>query len=309
MGPSRHTGSWLASALLVVSSIAAAPTPDSAEAKRATDSTYQLKLGASFTPGAGTVGLILKVRINGGPPLRMLLDSGAQFLVLERMAAVRAGCPELSEFDLIETGAASATQVKRAFADVVQLSDLTFRSVPVLITDHTLPDGIQGIVPLSLFSGYLIRLDIPRRILELRPHTAQEMESDGAVRAVASNHLLFVTGTVNEQEEGFFLLDTGSAYNVISRNMARQLGISDLMATILSLRGGTRELDAPKLRDEIRLRVGTRELTRGPAVAIDLTTPSRYNHLEVAGLIGYPALSRSVLTVSYRDSLIRIDRH
>jgi hypothetical protein len=41
-------------------------------------------------------------------------------------------------------------------------------------------------------------------------------------------------------------------------------------------------------------------------VAVDLSTASRYHNLEIAGLIGFPALRDSVLTVSYRDAFIRI---
>src|SRR5467141_2497935 len=37
------------------------------------------------------VGMLLKVRINGGPALRLLLDSGAQDIVVDRKAARKSG--------------------------------------------------------------------------------------------------------------------------------------------------------------------------------------------------------------------------
>jgi hypothetical protein len=41
--------------------------------------------------------------------------------------------------------------------------------------------------------------------------------------------------------------------------------------------------------------------------AVDLSTASRYHQFEVSGLIGYTALHDSMLTINYRDDLIRID--
>src|ERR1035441_2231749 len=52
---------------------------------------YSLKLNAVITPEAQTMGLYLKTRIDGGPVLRMLLDSGAQHIVLDKRAAAKAG--------------------------------------------------------------------------------------------------------------------------------------------------------------------------------------------------------------------------
>ncbi len=122
--------------------------------------------------------------------------------------------------------------------------------------------------------------------------------------AVSSNQLLFLKGTVNETHEGYFLLDTGASYNAISRNMVRRLNISEALASLIPMQGGVAEMDAPLLTGQVRLRLPTNELARGPVVALDLSTASRYHNLEVSGLIGYPALSGSVLSVNYRDSLV-----
>jgi len=41
---------------------------------------YRLKLDPFVAPPVRMVGLIVKARINGGPPLRLLLDSGASMI-------------------------------------------------------------------------------------------------------------------------------------------------------------------------------------------------------------------------------------
>jgi predicted aspartyl protease len=267
---------------------------------------YRIKLDPYVAPPAITVGLLVKVRINGGPMLRLLLDSGTQYIVLNRRAALKSGCAGGSDIELVGAGAPSATRVKQLHADTLQVGELTLRGVPLLITELSIADGIQGALPMSIFAGFLIRLDISGKALDLSPYPAEPVDLAGAIRAFSNHQLLFVKGTVNETREGYFLLDTGASYTAISRNLARQLNFSDLLAPRVALQGGTADMDAPLLNGSVRLRFGSRQLATGPVVAVDLSTTSRYHGLEISGLIGYAALRDSVLTVSYREGLIRI---
>jgi len=266
---------------------------------------HRVSLGPYVLPPARTLGLIVKARVNGGPVLRLLLDSGTQYLVLDRKAARKSACGGGADLDLVGAGG-PATVVERLQARTVELGDLTLRDVPVLIANRQLPDGLQGVFPLSALAEFLIRLDIPGKSLDLQPYPREQAETQGALPAVSNNQLLFLKGTVNETHEGYFLLDTGASYNAISRNMVRRLNISEALASLVPMQGGVAEMDAPLLTGQVRLRLPTNELVRGPVVALDLSTASRYHNLEVSGLIGYPALSESVLSVNYRDSLVAI---
>ena len=279
-----------------------APAPDSPHGS------YRLKLRPFVAPPNASVGLLVTARINGGPPLRLLLDSGTQYVVLDRKTAMKSGCSGGADLDLVGVGASSAELAKALRADTIAIADLTLRNVPVLITNHRIADGMDGVIPLSLFAGFLIRLDIPARTLDLQPYPAGPMDAAGAAQAVSSNELLFLRGVFDEKHEGYFLLDTGAAYNAISEKLNRQLDRSELLASSsVPMQGGTTAMDAPLFADRARLRLGSRELTAGPVVAVDLSAASRYHKLEVSGLIGYPALRDSVLTVNYRDGLVRID--
>ncbi len=271
----------------------------------ALDARDRVSLGPYVVPPARTVGLLVKARVNGGPVLRLLLDSGAQYLVLDRKAAARSECSGGAGLDLVGAGA-PATVVKKLQARTVELGDLMLRDVPLLIASRQLPDGLQGVLPLSAFAEFLIRLDIPGKRLDLLPYPAERDERKGALPALSSNRLLFLKGIVNETNEGYFLLDTGASYNAISRNMVRRLNISEALESLVPLQGGVAEMDAPLLTGRVRLRFPAIELVHGPIVGLDLSTASRYHNLEVAGLIGYPALSGSVLLVNYRDALVRI---
>ena len=117
----------------------------------------------------------------------------------------------------------------------------------------------------------------------------------------------FLKATVNETHEGYFLLDTGAAYNAISQSMARQLHVSERLSPRVELQGGVAAIDAPLLSGAVRLRLGSERLVNGPVIAVDLSTASRYHRLEISGLIGYSALCDSVLTLNYRDRALRIE--
>jgi hypothetical protein len=266
---------------------------------------FRFKLERFIVPPSGAVGLLVKARINGGPPLRLLLDSGSQYVVLDRRAAMRSGCTGGIDLDLVGAGALSPKTVKQQEA-TLEIGDLTLRSVAVLVTDRTVADGVQGVLPLSIFSGFLIRLDIPGKELALLPYPTLETDRSGSIPILLNNQLLFVKGNVNDIHDGYFLLDTGASYTAISRSLAGQLHISDALAQRVPLQGGIADINAPLLNGAVRLRLGSKGPVTGPVVAVDLSTASRYHKLEIAGLIGYPALRDSVLTVSYRDAFIRI---
>lgn len=268
---------------------------------------HRLKAGPYVMPPSRTVGLIVTARVNGGPPLRLLLDSGANEITLDPKAAAKSGCAGGVELDLVGVGAEAAAVVQEVRADTVEVGDLVLRDVPVLISGRPVAEGVQGALPLSIFSAFLIRLDVPGKTLDLLPYPAASPAVSGDLPALASNKLLFVRGTVNERREGYFLLDTGASYSALSKTVARELKISESLAERVSLQAGTGELDAPLVGSGVRLRFGAREVVTGPVVAVDLSVSSRYHNLDIAGLLGFPALSGSVLMVNYRDRLVRID--
>jgi hypothetical protein len=191
-------------------------------------------------------------------------------------------------------------------ADTLRVGDLTLHGVPLLIASRTFSDGIQGVLPLSLFAEYLIRLDMPGKALDLSPYPKEPPDTTRALPVFSNNQLLIVKATANESHEGYFLLDTGASYTAISRNLASHLKISEALAPRVSLRGGIAEMEAPVFTGLVRLHLGTADLVSGPVVAVDLSVASRYQDMEISGLIGYSALYSSVLTISYHTGLLWI---
>ncbi len=259
-------------------------------------------------PPAGTLGLLVKARINDGPPLRLLLDSGSQFLVIDRKAARKSGLTAATEMDLVGAGA-TPRNAHQAVAATVDVEGITLHSCQVVVTDEKVLDGIDGVFPLALFSGFMVNLDVPRKVVELRPYPEDGFAEEPGFVPVRKNHnMLFLPANLNGRHAGYLLLDTGSAFNAISDAAARALKNSSALAPEVSLWGGARAAQGRVYSEGVSFRLGGRVMEMRPVVSVDLSEMTRRNGLDVSGVIGYPALARSVVTVSYREGLVRIQR-
>ncbi len=266
---------------------------------------YTLTL-SSFVPAPGkTMGVFLKVGINGGRPLRLLLDSGAEHIVMSAGAARALSLSREARLSLIGFGE-PARGGFLAIARTVDIGPLSFRNCPVDVVDHRVVGGADGVLPLALFSDFLVRLDFPGRVLELTPYDQASEPHERFTRALVVKAVLFLRTVLDGPHSGYFLLDTGAAHNALTPTTAKELGGPGIGSVMRSVQGAGGASEVPQMKSAVHFRTAGQEITSDDVVLVDLDTFSRYNGVEVAGLLGYPALSRYVLTVNYRDSLVRI---
>jgi len=266
-------------------------------------SPYTLKL-TSFAPSPGQVtGVLLKARINSGPELRLLLDSGAEYLTLDSKAAMRSSLRGAS--DLVLVGASRTGSGVAASAAKVEIGPLVFSDCPVNVVRKRMPGGIDGVIPLALFAGFLVRLDLPAKTLGLEPYPEGAMRPAGSSGGAGYGSLLLVKAVVNEALEGYVLLDTGAAYTGISFETAHALRSRPVESLHLADAAG--DLTGDRVGKGIRFRIAGQELKAGDPVALDLRTVSGYNGLELIGVLGYPDLRCTVLNVNYREARIGIE--
>jgi predicted aspartyl protease len=284
----------IAGVVLVAAAFAADPTH------------YSLKLNAAITANSQTMGVFLKTRIDGGPVLRMLLDSGAQYIVLDRRAAARTGRSAGSAFELVGVGT-SQTACKRAAPGTVQIGALVLKDCDILVVDR-LVDGVDGVIPMSLFADFLVRLNVPAKVLELDAYPPDPPVLDASYLPVrADNRLFFLRSILNESQSGYVLLDTGATYSAISPDAARASRNHWSPANAIALRGSAGGIEGFPLPPGIRFQIGARVLSADPAVVVDLSDIARHHQFGITGILGYPALRNSIVTLDYRDSLVRIE--
>ncbi len=267
---------------------------------------YSLRL-TSFVSGPHQVsGLILDARIDGGPPLHLLLDSGAARITLGARASAKSAISPFSESHLAGFGEWPARSARFGVAGAVDVGPLRFGNCRVNVAHSELAAGIDGLIPMSLFGGFLIRLDLPGKAMDLTPYPDRDAaRTAGSARAIRRGGLLFVRGALNDALKGYIFLDTGASYSAISQRTARVLKSKPVSAIALQGAGGA--VNGDLIAGRIRYHVASQSLTAETVVALDLKAFSAFNRVETIGILGYPALRAFILTVSYRDALVRID--
>jgi hypothetical protein len=264
---------------------------------------YQLEL-KSFCPAPNrTAGVLLHVRINGGRPLRMVLDSGAESIVIDAKAAHSLGLSCGSEMDLVGLRTKSA---KAAMAESVDIGPLSFRHCRLALVEGKVVDGADGVIPLAMFSDFLMRLDLPERTLGLIPYPDEPGPGAFSHPAVGERELLLVRTMLNRTHDGYVVLDTGAFCSAISREVAGTLSGSAMRAD-LPIAGGTGPATGRLVSADVHFEVAGQELVPDRVVALDLLNLSRHFGVDVVGVLGFPALRPYVLTIDYRNRSVKIE--
>lgn len=190
-----------------------APVLDSPPNLTSSYQSYNLKLSTFYPRPNRAGGIILHVRINDGRPLRLLLDSGADLLVINAKAGRSLGISPESAMELVGMGTKPA---KMGRAGTVAIGPVSFRNCPVALMDGNATEGADGVIPLSLFSNFLLRLDLPEKTLGLTPYPQAETPEIPPTRGVVAHHLLLVEAVLNGRQSGYVALDTGAYCSAIS---------------------------------------------------------------------------------------------
>ncbi len=258
---------------------------------------YELKLQPFFPVPFRFAGVLLRVRINGSRPLRLVLDSGAESIVIDARAAHSLGLSSGTAIDLVglRTRLAWTSTVES-----VEVGPLSFRNCRIDLIDGEVVEGADGVIPLSMFSNFLMRLDLPDRTLALAPYSDQQRP------ATAEGNLLMVRTRLNQKHDGYVILDTGAFCSAISRQVAGASGGSDFLAD-LPIATGTGAASGSPVSSAVRFELGGRQLVPDRVVALDLSNLSHHYGVEVVGVLGFPALLPYVLTIDYRHRSVKVE--
>jgi len=293
--------------ITAVAALAAGPPPETLPRLASPTGHYSLKLNSLSTPEAQTMGLFFKARIDDGPVLRMLLDSGAQHIMLDKRAAAKSGRAAGPGLELVGVGPSSKV-CRRATAGRLEIGDLVLADCGILVVDGRIQDGVDGIIPMSVFAGFLVRLDVSRKVLDLDAYPPDPpVQAAGYMPVRSDNRLLFLHTVVNETQPGYVLLDTGATYNALSPAAARASRNYWRLDEAIGLRGGAGGIEGFPLAPGVHFRCGAQLFSADPAVVVDLSDFARHHHFEISGILGYPALRNTIVTIDYRDALIRIE--
>jgi len=264
---------------------------------------YELKLKPYSPAFHRPMGVLVYGRINGGRPLGLILDSAADDVVIGAKIARAAGIIATSDIDLVGPRNRPA---RVGLADTFEVGPVRFRNCRVALVNGDVIEGADGVIPLSLFSGFLLQLDFPGKALRLIPYTRQRSQPyppNG--RAGTRNHLL-VPAVLNGKQSGPVILDTAAYCSVVSRDDASALGgIPD--ARLTQVWAGTGAIWGWIVSPAAHFLIAGRDAVSHEIVVLDLSNLSRHYGLELLGIVGFPALRPYVLTIDYRAGRLTIE--
>ena len=261
---------------------------------------YRMPLSGFRPVGAGQHGVLVPVRINGGKPLRLLLDTGARGLMIDARAAKGLNLETIVASSLGGFGDTGAGASRLTLAGTVSLGELAFDECLVEVSDHSLTAGTDGILGMDLFERFRIHLDPAARLLELTPYDTPAMPSGDSVPAIGLRNLLFVKARLEGGNEGLFLVDTGAAFS----SLARDLVPATMHQGPVHLQGAQGALSGAVRVGPVELRIGRRSMVDMTPVAMDLRQLSQFEGVEIAGVLGYSVLGKSSLRINLREGTV-----
>jgi len=328
--------------LQIESHLAGRPADDLASAYTG----YRLPLSGFHPSGATRHGLVVTARINGGRPLRLVLDTGARGILLHKSAASGLALESVADSKVGGFGGSGASDSSLMLARSVTFDDLAFRDCLVEVSAHNVTAGADGILGASLFERFRIRIDSRSRTLELTPGGGG-MEGKPDCPPFAENAPSLAKAPVRARlgsEPRASASGCPRTDGEISREVrhgVQALGLDRLLLVRTSV-AGSREgwflLDTgaaftaitPRLTSAaqaraggvelagiqgtaaafrvapIALQVGGRALAEPEAVALDLAAISQREGVEISGILGFSTLSRWPLTIDFRSGLVLI---
>lgn len=258
--------------------------------------TYRIPLTGFHPVGSSQQGLIVMARINGGHPLRLVLDTGARGIMLNRSAANALWLEPLVTSQVAGLGSGRPADATLSLARTVSFGDLEFHDCLVDVSSRELASGADGVLAPSLFARFLIKIDPKAKMLELTPHV--EMDVAAAQNALDLDRLLLVRAEMASKRQGWFLLDTGAAYTAVASDLSTP-------GAPIDMAGPQGAIGAFRV-SPIAMRVTGRLLADRDAISMDLRGLSQREGVEIAGILGYSSLSQSPVTIDFRSGHVLI---
>jgi len=295
---------------------------------------HTTSMQTAFTPmllGPDQIhGYGLTVKLNG-TSARLMLDTGASGIVVDRKIAEKANIKRLADQSIGGIGDKGDAAGYRGLVDSVKIGDLEFQGCHVDVIDKGSVVGDDGLIGADVFAQYLVELDFPNQKFKLselpaRPEPAASLTAAGSGSAggqqfynryvapemksytpVAQfHHQLLVRTQVNSGSTRLFLLDTGSMMNTISPAAAKEVTKVSGDST-MHVKGLNGEVKNVFSGDDITLTFGSLRQRNLDIVAFDTSRISNSMGTEVSGILGFAMLRMLDLKIDYRDGLVEFN--
>jgi len=262
---------------------------------------------------------MIALKLNGKGEYLFHIDSAsADFLTLSPLLA--------EELGLAQTGSATASgvgtgtvAVRFSVLDKVELGPVTFRNVPVMVSDiHTLRGLKEGLVGTALLKRFNVTIDVEAEVMKLFPLERPELLAANISRAALAADVplyLFDATTVEASMAGappaFYILDTAAATNLVdgpffAEHIKPKLDPARIVSAGIQGAGGAQQVN----------QVNGLSISLGPLVfegqtvhEFPMETLNEIGGRYLAGLLGNPLLWPYRVHMDFRAGRLILEKY
>jgi len=281
---------------------------------------FVVSLKRAFVPNDRTkrTDLYVEVRINGGKPRKLLLDTGASGIILVEKDALKDGVKAVSEIQISGIGDEGTRAGSAGWAGTVEIGDIRLENYPVEMARQSgsiVFDYGDGIIGTNVFYQFRLSIDPANQTLALEK--LPELPDDGIssydapLNPPAGFFPMRVFGTkivadglIADKEKGCLLLDTGGWGSLLNEETARL--VASVGGTGVVIRGVSGKVKKLFEADNVAILFGGIRQKNQSLLVLDMRELSDDIGVELMGLVGMTLLQHVVVTIDYRDCLIRL---
>jgi len=264
-------------------------------------------------------GFSLPVSLNGGKTVRLLMDTGASGILLNRRAAEAAGLPRISDIKFSGIGDEGDRSGYMAFAEKLKIGGVEFNNCPIEVTERKFLTDEDGLIGANVLSHFLVSIDFQKMVVSLDPLPKHEKGSSDSYwedRETAPEfkqftpffrvgHDILLSTRVNDSKPVLFLVDTGSTSTLIDPAFAREF-TKVHGEDLVKMKGLSGKVDKVQSADAVKLEFGHYRQPYRDVLAIPLRKVNRDNP-QMTGILGVPTLVQFRMQIDYRDGLVNLE--
>ena len=252
--------------------------------------------------------VIVRGSVNGGAELDLVVDTGAEQMVLSQQTAQRVGVRPITNTLSAGVGRVGMRGLELGRADTLEVGTLLVENVPALIKNPPLTGlprtrSENSFSPLALGMSTVVDYENQRLVIarELPPAPPADVELP-----MRFHRLALVRGVINGSIQKSFIVDTGGEVISISLSTANALGMVPVRHIPLRVFGTSGWDDDAFLLPGVDLGFNRIRFDNFSVVVLNLHRPSALLGFHVGGIIGHTFLRDYRAALDLKDSVLRL---
>ena len=249
--------------------------------------------------------VIVRGKVNHGPMMDLVLDTGSEQTVISKETAARLGVRPIVNILSAGVGDLGVRELELTRLDQLEIGSLKVYNVPSIIKNpplHGLPTReMESFSPLAL--GLSLVIDYDKQILLMGPELpAETVDVELPLRL---HRLAMVPGQV-QGGPASFILDTGGQVISISTDTASGLERSEMRNIPLKVYGASGWDRDAFLMPGVDLAFNKIQYHNLSVVVLNLRAPSVLLGFRLGGIVGYKFLSKYKVTIDLNKSVVQL---